>query len=429
VMPSSLTDPEMASLVSYINQGKPTLIIDDPFPRFQPGLAPHQPKPRAGGPMGMMGGGPPPQEKADKGLATRLCNALGIVWHTTETVWDPQHDPHPEIRELLEAWNLADVVYITPSYGSRSGFSPDSRITRGLQEMMLFYPGWIKANENSKLKFEPLLYASPAAVTYDWDDYVVSGFMGIQQFPVPLDKPPVRENIPGVIAARISGTAGGSSGEKDEKEPDSGKSAGLNVVFVADMDMVSDPFFYIRDKDWQGLKLDNITFVLNAVDELAGERALLELRSRQAAHRTLTTVEASTNKFKAVQKRESIEADEEAKKALDDARKRYDEEVNKILADKTLDQQTQRIMVEAARQRKQRELNVLETNIQNSKKRKIKESKDHTEREVRSIEDGAWMLAVAVPPIPALILGIFVYAYRIKSEREGIVPDRLVARK
>src|SRR5262249_41165481 len=35
VMPSSLTDPEMIQLVDYINQGKPTLVVDDPFPIFQ----------------------------------------------------------------------------------------------------------------------------------------------------------------------------------------------------------------------------------------------------------------------------------------------------------------------------------------------------------------------------------------------------------
>ena len=57
VMPSSLTDPEVINLVDYIQRGKPTLIVDDPFPVFQPSVAPRQPKPRPGGPMGMMGGG------------------------------------------------------------------------------------------------------------------------------------------------------------------------------------------------------------------------------------------------------------------------------------------------------------------------------------------------------------------------------------
>ena len=81
VMPSSLTDPEMQHLIEYINQGKPTLIIDDPFPVFTPGVAPHQPKPRPGGMMGgMMGGGGPQPQKADGGKATRLQSALGISW-------------------------------------------------------------------------------------------------------------------------------------------------------------------------------------------------------------------------------------------------------------------------------------------------------------------------------------------------------------
>ena len=81
VMPSSLTDQEMQSLVDYVTKGKPTLIVDDPFPVFAPGLAPHNPKPRPGGMMGMMGGGPQ-QEKADRGKATKLSNALGIGWNS-----------------------------------------------------------------------------------------------------------------------------------------------------------------------------------------------------------------------------------------------------------------------------------------------------------------------------------------------------------
>jgi ABC-2 type transport system permease protein len=39
----------MTNFVDYVRQGKPTLIFDDPFPAFNPGMAPKQPKPRQGG--------------------------------------------------------------------------------------------------------------------------------------------------------------------------------------------------------------------------------------------------------------------------------------------------------------------------------------------------------------------------------------------
>ncbi len=78
---------------------------------------------------------------------------------------------------------------------------------------------------------------------------------------------------------------------------------------------------------------------------------------------------------------------------------------------------------------RQRELDVLEVNIENSKKHKLKAIKDRTEREIRVIETNARTLAIILPPIPALILGLFVFGMRAKDERQGIVPDRLVGHK
>ncbi len=213
VMPSSLTDPEMQHLVDYINRGKPTLIVDDPFPVFTPNIAPHVPKPRPGGMMGMMGGGGPQPQKADNGKATKLSNALGIFWDSGQTVWD-QYDPHPDFREQLEAFQLYDVVYVAASNKAKFAFNPDSKITHGLQEVMMFYPGAIRPHEGSKLKFDPLLRSSPNSVTYEWDEYVSSGFMGMTQLITPPPKDPAFDQASPVIAARITGPVPGGGVEK-----------------------------------------------------------------------------------------------------------------------------------------------------------------------------------------------------------------------
>ncbi len=94
--------------------------------------------------------------------------------------------------------------------------------------------------------------------------------------------------------------------------------------------MISNAFFFIRDKEWQGLKPDNITVALNAVDDLAGEESLLALRGRQAMHRTLERIEESTNAFKKMQTDESASAGKEAKQALAEAKKELEDEVDKI---------------------------------------------------------------------------------------------------
>jgi ABC-2 type transport system permease protein len=314
---------------------------------------------------------------------------------------------------------LADVVYVAPSKESPHAFNPDSRITRGLQEIMMFYPGSISPAGGSNLKFEPLLESSRLSVTHEWEEYVTSSFFG-PQLTDPPESGSSRDEKSRVIAARVSGPAPAG---KD------GNSANINVVFVAEMDMIANTFFTVRDKEILNLKLDNVTFVLNAVDELAGEEALLTLRSRQPTHRSLTTVEARTNDFKTQQTKESAKAEEEAKKAFDDANATLQKEADAINADTSLDPQTKRQKMAIAAQSKQRELDVLKVNIENKKRREVKSVKERTEREIREVEGFAQILAMFLPPIPALILGIFVFGKRVQGERQGVIPDRLISRK
>ena len=48
-----------------------------------------------------------------------------------------------------------------------------------------------------------------------------------------------------------------------------------------------------------------------------------------------------------------------------------------------------------------------------------------TQQEVREIEAGAWKLAVLISPLPALLLGLGVFFWRMTDERQGITSDRL----
>ncbi|MBS0265273.1 MAG: Gldg family protein [Planctomycetes bacterium] len=423
VMPSSLTDPEMQNLVDYVSKGNATLIFDDPFPAFMSGVAPHNPKPRAGGGMmGMMGGQQQSPPKSDDGKATKLLKALEIGWDHEETVWD-RYDSDPKFREFLLSVGLYDVVYIDPASEARFAFNPESPITKDLHKVMLFYPGSLRPQEKRKLTFEPLMRSGPHSLTYGWNDYITSAggmaamFGGGGMMPVmPPAKSARDEEVSPVIAARITGSAG-----------ESGKS--INAIFVADMDMITNAFFFIRDKEWQSLKVDNIAFVLNAVDVLANDDELLALRSRQPQLATLERIEKSKQVFKKQEAEQSVDAEKEAKSALEGVQKDLDEEAEAIRNDSSLDPDTQRIKLMMAQQNKQRELDVKKANIEDNKKRKIKKANDETQKKVREIEGSAWLLATFLPPIPALILGIIMFAFRIQGEREGINPDRLVSRK
>lgn len=117
IMPSSLTEPQMANFIEYVKSGKPTLIFDDPCPfvfQNQSGLAiaPRLPKP--GGGNQMFGGGPPPEQKADGGEATALMQLLNVAWQYDQIVYD-RNNPHSEFATLPP-----EYVFV-----SRSGYTRD----------------------------------------------------------------------------------------------------------------------------------------------------------------------------------------------------------------------------------------------------------------------------------------------------------------
>ena len=413
VMPSSLTQPQMENFVNYVALGKPVLIFDDPLPVSGPqGVmgAPRLPKPRAGG--GMMGMQQQPEPKADNGQATSLLNLLEIAWDNGQVVWDNSGQSlHPEFGEALRP----ELVFISPQAGVDSAFSPNSSITSGLQELVVFFSGTIRPRANSKLKFEPLLRTSQHSGLIDWNDITSPGmFGGVTLNPNP---PYFVDSDAHVISAHIT------SDEKDHS---------LNVIFVADSDLISDQMFFMRergfrrDEDSAELKLDNVTFVLNAVDVLAGDDSYLKLRKRREKLRTLEKVEQQTAKFLAERKREEEKADEDADQKLDEAKERFAKERERIEKDESLDDRSRAIQLRIEQETESRRVEVAEANIERRKQDRIAEIKAGTERKVREIENKVRFWAILLPPIPAILLGIILMVNNINNERRNISPERRV---
>lgn len=418
IAPSSLSDTEMDKLVDYITSGGPTLILDDPFPITAPSLAPRMPKPRMGGGFG----GPPPAAKADDGKATRLADALEIAWDSSAAVWDA-YEPHPDIASILLLNEIYNTVYVGAKSGGSAPFSERSEITRGLQEVMLFYPGELRPRKGHQLTFEPLLRTGQKSAVLEWDAYVQSNpFFGPR--PVPFQNLKLTyTNDERVLAARITG-------QRKDASPEKGKSAPtINVAFIADVDLISDAFFFIREKQWQGLKLDNITVVLNALDDLVGDDAFISLRKRRSVHRTLTVVESATESFKRAQAEEDREAEDAAKRELDEQRKALDKEVEEIKNNKSLDKRTKEIQARVAGNRRQQMLEQQEKEINARRDRRKREAQKTYEQGVRRIENNIRLTALLLLPVPVLLVGSFVFFRRLSDERQGMNPERVRAHK
>jgi ABC-2 type transport system permease protein len=175
----------------------------------------------------------------------------------------------------------------------------------------------------------------------------------------------------------------------------------INVIYVADADIISDWFFFVRERKQFHLNLDNVTFVLNAVDYLAGDKNYIELRKRRPKHRTLTEVETQTSKF-------IVEANK----------------VEKIKKDETLDDSTRTQLLLIAQSEEQRKVAVEEASINQKKEKSIEQSKIASDRSVRAVERNYYAAALLFPPIPAILLGILVWMRRLNAEHKDIAASR-----
>ena len=106
--------------------------------------------------------------------------------------------------------------------------------------------------------------------------------------------------------------------------PPPSRATEINVVLVADVDMISPAFFQLREQadiPELGIRFDfdNVTFVLNALDELAGDDRFIAIRSHRPKHRTLTRIEDQTKAAKSDAAEQRSKYDKEcAKKEADE---------------------------------------------------------------------------------------------------------------
>lgn len=352
-----------------------------------------------------MMGGMPPEQKADGGKATSLTNLLGIQWIYDRVVWaDTIMVLHPEYADVVRP----EMVAVSKKSGLDDAFSPRSEITNGLQELLLFFSGTIERRENSKLKFEPLLRTGVTSGLLEWDEFVRPGFFGN----IDLEDNPRRimDDYAHVVAAEIRS----EDGAKDK----------LHVIYVADADLISDWFFMVRERRMYGLDLDNVTFVLNAVDALAGDQDFIALRKRRPKHRTLTAVERETAKFIEQSAKEREKAAEDAKTALDATKKKLKEKIEKIEKDESLDPIQREQLKAIALEEERRRLEVTQAEIDQKKERTIDEIRARTERQIRQIEHRYYLMATIIPPIPAVIMGLVFWIRRLQKEQSEVPPSR-----
>ncbi len=394
-LPNTLTRRQLARLTTYVETGKPVLVLLDPLPAFNLDLSPAA---ADSPPNGFPQASPPVRVNLSP-----LLNALGIEWRRDRIVWD-RYNPHPQLRQLPD-----EVIFVGRGNGAPMPFQNSDEMTSGLQEVVMIYAGAIAPRKGDLAKFVPLLTTGADSGTLRWNRLVRRTIFGTALARGLPHKP---DDKIYTLAARVS-----REGDKP-----------LNAVVVADLDMMGRQFFELRRKGIENLNFDNVTFLLNAVDEIVGDESFIALRKRRPKLRTLETVEARTRIYEEKRRKESEEAQATAERRLAEAKARIEAAVAKIERRNDLDEQARRIMISNLRSSEERRLQVARTNIEDERDRQIENARISMETSVKRIQNTIKLLAVGLPPIPAFVILIFVWLRKLKRERLRISPDRILRR-
>jgi ABC-2 type transport system permease protein len=203
----------------------------------------------------------------------------------------------------------------------------------------------------------------------------------------------------------------------------------VNAVIAADVDLMGEQFFELRRRGIENLNFDNVTFLLNAVDQLAGDRSFIALRKRRPRHRTLEAVEARTRAYETQRLEEMRVAEATADTRLKEAQARLDKAVKEIEERRDLDDQAKQVMIANVQAVENRRFQVSRTTIEDEKQRQIEVSRADMENSIRGIQSTIKLMAVLLPPIPAVLLFLIVSVKRLARERIGVPVDRLVEEK
>ena len=420
---SSLSQPEMDKVRAYVDAGRPALLTVDPLPIFDLRLSPSEkklPPPGSGGGGFMGGGGGAPAEP--KGDYLGLLRDVGVEWAADKVLRDTEN-PHPNLSHVPP-----HVIFARGPFAA--GADP---AVQGLTEVVVLFGGRIKPSEGHAAEFTPLLQTSPASSYNRFDEMVQRHMLFGLSGPVVPPKGAPLLGEPLTVAARIRGGER-SAVEGEGKEEATAKPK--NLIVVSDIDLFGDTFFSLHnqggDVDGDGLddvRFDNVTFLLNAVDTLAGDDRFLELRRRQPAYRRLDRVDDLTRFARAERQSQMEAASGEADAQIAEAQKALTERVEEIRNREGLDENTKAIMAKSAEEAENRRLQAKQEKIEREKARAVARIETEHARREDEVRNGIRLAAVLIPPLPPLIFGGLLFARKRRREQDNIPEARRKGQK
>ncbi len=424
--PSQTTPAELKNIVNAVQSGQPTAIFEDPLPN--PQNLPHvrgtfQPRlfARSG-----------PEQSDLKLLLDAL--ELNIDFATRGDTRSPYLLWHNESQNPYRAnlqLNQEEQLIIQETKSQTDPrFSQTSSATQGITQMYFQYAGYIspKPLANPQLEFEPLINSGRAGRV------LTSSLSGT---PDQIKQARGSQDLQYIIAAHIKG-------DKSEQGPETKgppSADNTNVIWVADYDTLGDMYLAVRAapvRSGTEYTYQNVSFVLNAIDTLAGVEEYNQIRTRKINHVTLEEVEKTYNEAMEVVHQAENElviefqnelnrAIEESRKAIEPIQKSIQREEKKKSAGQAYNASKLLSLKNLLAQEEREQRNNItrrRDELQNEREEKKRQIELTAELKIQEVQRQYKIWSVIIPPLPPLLVGIFVATRRRLREREGISKAR-----
>jgi ABC-2 type transport system permease protein len=461
--PSTLTQPQIEKLHDYIWAGRPALVLEDPLPFFQmmqgrADLIPSQAKRNPNQQQNQFG--PPPDDGPKKGDLNPVMKALGIEWHSGDVVWS-DYNPSHHFRQLIPenfVWSTSD----------RGGIDTASGVTKGINALLSPYPGGLRAAKDKPagLSITPLLLPAAGSAwgingINDLTNPSWRGGMELKNpqevrrrpYPDQLSRPNLAVEITGtrpsayprVDPAKAKKVEAKPEDTKDEAKPEDKQdeepaaatgvpsAKPVHVIVVADLDLIDNEFFQFYRNQGNRLEQDefrilldlkNVQFLANAVDALFNDQAYLDLRTRRPARRPLTRLEEVRAKAAEVRRLQVNQAMDDAQSKIDQLNSDFQASLSKIDQREDIDEATKAQEKERARIVGQRKLDAEVQRIQLTREEQERTLEIKQTRETLQSMRWVQILAVVIPSVILLVIAVIVFINKLVSERSNIPAAR-----
>ena len=385
---------------------------------------------RPPGGMEAMFMGSRPQPKGDIRM---LWSLLGVDFSANDVIWQ-NYNPYKKAGFFPKEFVFVDK---DEDKDNVDAFGTEDNISLGLQQVLFPFPGAISKLNASPMKFIPLANTGKkSGVVRVAEVMQMSPFGGSHELNEERRQSPTfREytlaaEIEGKIRPRRSPRRRCQAAADKEKKAKPPEEVDLHVVLVADIDMLSDAFFQLREmgetqENEINFQFDNVTFILNVLDKLADDERFIDIRKRRPHHHTLTRIEKETQAAQDDVAKAHEKYLNDIQKAEDDERKVVEEKVKELQSQQNNDPMQMLIQVQTIQNDLNRKMEAKLDRIKKEKKQEYDKIETQLNQKKRQYQEQYKMWAVILPPIPPLLVAIVVFSLRRKRESEGVAKSRM----